>query len=125
MIGNDKMTESRFCGILHRLINQKAEEMGRIKKGYEQFYIDELTNHADELPQEEKCIKSLLTKENILRHKRDERVAKRLLKQAKNLQAGQQSQSEERLNGKGDEKSRYMPYSLSQKTKIKTLDEVN
>ena len=42
--------------------------MGRETKGYEQYYLDEITNHADELPCDKKCIKSLLTKENILRH---------------------------------------------------------
>ena len=42
--------------------------MGKLKKGYEQFYLDEIINHADELPADIKCIKSLLSKENILRH---------------------------------------------------------
>lgn len=42
--------------------------MGKLKKGYEKYYLDEITNHADELPADKKCIKSLLSKENILKY---------------------------------------------------------
>ena len=68
IIGNENLNRSRFCGIINRLINQKAKEMGKLKKGYEQYYLDEITNHTEELPADNKCIKSLLSKENILRH---------------------------------------------------------
>ena len=58
--------------------------MGRLnKKGYEKFYMEEITKHGHELPVGDKCIQSLLTKENILRHRRDVIEAKRLLKRAK------------------------------------------
>lgn len=57
--------------------------MGKSKKGYEQFYTDELYNHLGELPETEKCIKSMLSKENILKHKNDEDLAKKLLRQAR------------------------------------------
>jgi len=57
--------------------------MGKSKKGYEQFYTDELCNHLGELPETEKCIKSMLSKENILKHKNDEDLAKKLLRQAR------------------------------------------
>ena len=68
ILGNENLKKSRFLGIINRLINQKAKEMGRDKKGYSQFYIDEITNHFDEFPADDKCIKSLLSKENILKH---------------------------------------------------------
>ena len=68
LMGNENMNESRFCGILNRLLIQKAAQMGRLKKGFEQFYMEEITKHYDELPEAERCIKSLLSKENILRH---------------------------------------------------------
>lgn len=55
--------------------------MGRLnKKGYEKFYMEEITQHGHELPSGERCIKSLLTKENILKHQRDEIEAKKLLR---------------------------------------------
>lgn len=82
VMGNENMNQSRFCGILNRLLCQKAAQMGRIGKGFEQFYMEEITKHYDELPEAERCIKSLLSKDNILRHQRDEALAKRLKKQA-------------------------------------------
>ena len=35
VIGNETIKQNRFCGILNRLINQKAKEMGKMKKGYD------------------------------------------------------------------------------------------
>ena len=57
--------------------------MGRSTRGYDSYFIDELCNHFDELPKTEKCIRSQLTKENILKAKKDEALAKQLLKMAK------------------------------------------
>lgn len=54
--------------------------MGRLERGYEKFYLDEITNHADEMPGDEKCIRSLLSKQNTLKNKNDEILAKKLLK---------------------------------------------
>ena len=71
--------------------------MGRLHKGYEQYYLDEITNHADELPTDEKCIQALLSKENSLKHKKDETLAKKLLKLAKAKEMGIRCNSEERL----------------------------
>lgn len=80
LMGNENIKQSRFCGILNRLINQKAEEMGRLNTGYEKFYVEEITKYGHELPKGEKCVMSLLTKDNIWKHRRDEMEAERLLK---------------------------------------------
>ena len=69
LLGNESLKKSQYCGIINRLINQKAKEMGRLEKGYEQYYLDEITNHAHELPNDEKCILAMLSKENTRKHK--------------------------------------------------------
>ena len=56
--------------------------MGRETDGYDGFYLNEITNYFHELPQEEKCFKSLLTKDNILKYKKDTILAKKLQKKA-------------------------------------------
>ena len=80
VLGNENLNQPRFCGIINRLINQKAAEMGRLKKGYEKFYLDEITNHAHELPVDAKCIRSCLSKENTLKAKQEDELAKKLLR---------------------------------------------
>ena len=120
LMGNENMNQSRFCGILNRLINQKAEEMGRLNKGYEKFYMEELTQHNHELPSGHRCIKSLLTKENILKHQRDEAVAKRLLKAAKLKQEGG-------IKSKSVERSRHAynkDIYTNNAPKMKTLEQI-
>ena len=69
--------------------------MGKTNSAYESFFIDELCNHYDELPKTEKCIRSLLTKENILRLQKDEVLSKKLLKAAKQRQMGPKDTSKE------------------------------
>ena len=102
--------------------------MGRLERGYEKFYLDEITNHADEMPGDEKCIRSLLSKQNTLKNKNDEILAKKLLKQAKNRALGIKSNSEERLlaslkseRENGDSKQ----FNVSLRPRIKTLEEIH
>ena len=95
VIGNESLTRDPFCGIIDKLLKQKAKEMGKLKKGYGAYYLDEITNHADELPCDEKCIKSLLSKENTLRHKADEILARKLLKAARAKSLGAKGSEEE------------------------------
>ena len=50
VIGNECLNREAYCGILNRLVKQRAKEMGRMKKGYEQFYLEELTVNQKTLP---------------------------------------------------------------------------
>ena len=94
ILGNETITKSGFSGILSRLMKQKAKEMGMNGDDYHKFCLDELSKHQDELPKELRCVRSLLTKENTLAHKREEVLSKKLLKEAKKKQLSLYGKSE-------------------------------
>ena len=123
IIGNESLTRDRFCGIIDKLLKQKAKEMGKLKKGYGAYYLDEITNHADELPVDEKCIKSLLSKENTLRHKADEILAKKLLKAARAKSLGAKVSEEEQR--RSSPIAADPPYQVPPRVpRVKTLSEI-
>ena len=51
LFGNDVVTQTRFSGILSRLMRQKAVDMGRDSPNdYIKFCIEELNKNSDVLP---------------------------------------------------------------------------